>query len=85
MAARALAMEVAESMANTSNLLLIPTTDAAYTPQSFMMVVRYKKEMRIISSWKEMGMPTFANFRTRKPAGRKQEREESKIKLFFFK
>ena len=50
MAASALAIEVAESMANTSYLLLMPTTEAAYTPQRFITAARYKNEMRTISS-----------------------------------
>ena len=50
MAASALAMEVAESIANTSYLLLMPTTDAAYTPHRFITAARYKNEMRTISS-----------------------------------
>ena len=40
MAASALAMEVAESMENTSYLLPMPTTAAAYTPQWFITAVR---------------------------------------------
>ncbi len=77
-AARALATEVAESMENTSYFAPIPTTAAAYTPQPFITAVRYRKEMRTISSWKEMGIPTRASSLAMGRAIRKAGRLEIK-------
>ena len=56
-AASAEATEVAGSMAKTSYLLATPTAEDAATPSELTTAVRYRKEMRIISSCREMGMP----------------------------
>ena len=85
MAARALAMEVAGSMANTSYLLAMPTAEEEATPRALVTEVRYRKESRTIHSWREMGIPTRASSPAFLRSIRKFSGRNWKMKFFRFK